>query len=383
MVNPFEKTKTPAEMAEIQKNRAISDAELLNKGAEYKSDKEGNIQLEATDEQIDVARKEMESDSSSRDADNEKEAFVSSLVGQEKELFTHYQDILESHRQLEPVLAKLSDEEKGIITKEWAKPYEEKTKNFIQDVPDGEKRREIHKKAVEFFQKKYGVAKQEQGGDVAKKEQEEQDKKRIEEVRKSISGHGENINEDLNTPEQNQYLQDKIQLVKNMGELIDAFSNVKGLKGAEKFRNSLEVSRLLTDVLWNGWHHTKEISSRRRISTAEQIPEELGLRDKVYKLIGHKREGNNFMANYDGVRQDIENRINRSSSISTFFDELRPFGGVVTKDGRTYSLVDIKKGFQYAIENPSEPDNLRFITRDFGLRDKAGKLIEEYLKSRK
>jgi len=168
MANPFEKTKTPAEMAEIQKNRAISDAELLTKGAGYKADKEGDVRLEATEEQIDVARSEMKSDLASKD--NNEETFALSLTGQEKELFAYYNEVMESHRQIEPILAKLPDAEKGIITKEWAKPYEEKSKSLIQNVPDGERRREIHKKAIEFFQKKNGTAEQEQENDAIKKE---------------------------------------------------------------------------------------------------------------------------------------------------------------------------------------------------------------------
>ncbi len=58
----FEKPKMPSpeEMAKIEKERALSDAELLKGGAEYKFDEKGNRRLNATDEQIEKAGEEME-----------------------------------------------------------------------------------------------------------------------------------------------------------------------------------------------------------------------------------------------------------------------------------------------------------------------------------
>lgn len=53
---------TPEEIAEIEKQRTISDAEMLKKGAIYKIDGEGGKILEPTSEQIDFAKKEMLSD---------------------------------------------------------------------------------------------------------------------------------------------------------------------------------------------------------------------------------------------------------------------------------------------------------------------------------
>jgi hypothetical protein len=43
------KQLSPEEMAKIEKEKALSDAELVKDGAEKKSDEEGNKILEATD----------------------------------------------------------------------------------------------------------------------------------------------------------------------------------------------------------------------------------------------------------------------------------------------------------------------------------------------
>jgi len=58
----FESPKmlSPEEMAEIEKERTLSDAELLKEGAEYKFDESGQKRFELTEEQVERARKEME-----------------------------------------------------------------------------------------------------------------------------------------------------------------------------------------------------------------------------------------------------------------------------------------------------------------------------------
>lgn len=53
---------SPEEMAKTEKERALSDAELLKGGAEYKFDDEGNKTLEVTGEQVDGVKEEMERD---------------------------------------------------------------------------------------------------------------------------------------------------------------------------------------------------------------------------------------------------------------------------------------------------------------------------------
>ena len=50
-----EKQYTPEEMAELEKSRAINDAELLKDGAEYKVDEKGNKHLEVTEQHIGTA----------------------------------------------------------------------------------------------------------------------------------------------------------------------------------------------------------------------------------------------------------------------------------------------------------------------------------------
>lgn len=53
------KMPTPEEMAKMQKERALSDAELIKGGADYAIDKNGNLKLNVTDEQIEQAKEEM------------------------------------------------------------------------------------------------------------------------------------------------------------------------------------------------------------------------------------------------------------------------------------------------------------------------------------
>ncbi len=56
------KMPTPEEMAETQKQRALSNAELIKDGAEYRYDKKGNSTLGVTEEQKSTAKKEMSQD---------------------------------------------------------------------------------------------------------------------------------------------------------------------------------------------------------------------------------------------------------------------------------------------------------------------------------
>lgn len=53
---------SPEEMAKIEKERVLLDAELLKGGAEYKFDEKGNKRLEIANEQFEKAGKEMEED---------------------------------------------------------------------------------------------------------------------------------------------------------------------------------------------------------------------------------------------------------------------------------------------------------------------------------
>lgn len=54
------KIPSPEEMAQIEKERTLSDAKLLKEGTEYKFDETGQKSFELTEEQIEQARKEME-----------------------------------------------------------------------------------------------------------------------------------------------------------------------------------------------------------------------------------------------------------------------------------------------------------------------------------
>lgn len=58
---------SPEEMAEIQEERTLSDAELIKGGAEYKSDEKGNVTLEPTRRQLKSIIKEHEEEVSIKD----------------------------------------------------------------------------------------------------------------------------------------------------------------------------------------------------------------------------------------------------------------------------------------------------------------------------
>lgn len=65
------KMPSPEEMAEIEKARILSDAELLKEGAEYKFDEIGQKSFELSTEQIERARKEMEQELSKKESKEE------------------------------------------------------------------------------------------------------------------------------------------------------------------------------------------------------------------------------------------------------------------------------------------------------------------------
>lgn len=111
----FEKQKTPQEMAQIKKERAISDSELLKGGAEYQIDNEGNEILLATGEQIESAKREMEKDLDKKGIEKRLE----NMNGEERELFdssVSYGNLLEESRVLLNE-GRISNEEFGNLSK--------------------------------------------------------------------------------------------------------------------------------------------------------------------------------------------------------------------------------------------------------------------------
>ncbi len=81
----FEKQKTPQEIAQIKKERTLSDAGLLNGGAEYEVDDKGNETFLATDKQIENARKEM-----GEDLEQEKRKFLENLSEDERKYLDEF-----------------------------------------------------------------------------------------------------------------------------------------------------------------------------------------------------------------------------------------------------------------------------------------------------
>jgi len=73
----FEKPSMPSpeEMAKIEKERALSDAELLKGGADYKFDEKDRKRLDVADEQIEKARGEMEQDKNKENIESPKIKF--------------------------------------------------------------------------------------------------------------------------------------------------------------------------------------------------------------------------------------------------------------------------------------------------------------------
>ncbi|HOX10819.1 MAG TPA: hypothetical protein P5323_04025 [Candidatus Moranbacteria bacterium] len=72
-------TPSPEEMAKIEKEKALSDAELLKGGADYKFDEKGQKRLDVTDEQIEKARGEMEQDKNKENIESPKIKFPENI----------------------------------------------------------------------------------------------------------------------------------------------------------------------------------------------------------------------------------------------------------------------------------------------------------------
>jgi hypothetical protein len=83
---------TPEEMAKIEKERALSDAEFLEGGAEYKINEQGEKQLEMTREQRERAQDEMINDK------------IEKLTTEEKSLFIADQGITNSMSKIDSLM---------------------------------------------------------------------------------------------------------------------------------------------------------------------------------------------------------------------------------------------------------------------------------------
>lgn len=84
---------SPEEMAKIEKERILSDAELLKGGADYKFDEKGQKRLDVTDEQIEEAREEMKTALQNREQVEKVEKELKSNFTQE--FFERHKDFAE------------------------------------------------------------------------------------------------------------------------------------------------------------------------------------------------------------------------------------------------------------------------------------------------
>lgn len=101
------KTLSLEEMAKIEKERALSDAELLKSGAEYKFDDQGRKMFKPTDEQLEEARKGMEKDKSKERMESPKIEFPEDIavVRALQNKLTEYKERLEKQIKDNPYKA--------------------------------------------------------------------------------------------------------------------------------------------------------------------------------------------------------------------------------------------------------------------------------------
>ena len=100
----FEGPKQPSQedVAKIEEERALSDAGLVKSGAEKRNDEKGNKILEATDEQIEEAREDMEGEYSEKQEKNRLDSFISmiefkiknKLPDNKEELFRNFYELV-------------------------------------------------------------------------------------------------------------------------------------------------------------------------------------------------------------------------------------------------------------------------------------------------
>ena len=76
-----EQFPTPNEMAQMEKERVLSDAEFLKHGAEFKFDDDGQKRLELTPEQVKLARDEMEKITDDEYENREEISFIETAKG--------------------------------------------------------------------------------------------------------------------------------------------------------------------------------------------------------------------------------------------------------------------------------------------------------------
>jgi hypothetical protein len=127
----FEQPSKPApeEIAKIEKGRAISDAELLKNGAEYKINEKGEKRLDATDEQIEEARKEFIKEEIKDGLENS-HSFVPLMMDKF------------SKEDISLILEALQDEQKNTINEKWQK---------LEEIDKSEKQRELEESKTGFF----------------------------------------------------------------------------------------------------------------------------------------------------------------------------------------------------------------------------------------
>lgn len=140
----MEKIFSPEKVAHTQKERTLSDAELLKGGAEYKLDEKGeNIMLEATEEQKDKAKEEMESDLKKREEEklnSVREKFENTLRKEEENI------IKDKFKSIK--------EEISLLEKEYESINYEEPKGIMNNIIDELKLNISIKKRVERFRKK-------------------------------------------------------------------------------------------------------------------------------------------------------------------------------------------------------------------------------------
>jgi hypothetical protein len=173
---------------------------------------------------------------------------------------------------------------------------------------------------------------------------------------------------DLNTPEQNIQLAEKIAVARSIGDLQDIFTlgEFAGIMGTRKFLQNLDVARQITARYWYGFE-----------APGNPLPDTSGLHDKLEEICRRgnrdiRRDGDLLKNTQEQFRQSVDTARDLRSLLSV----LRQYGGTVTEKGGTYSYADFCAAIDHALRHDPEPDAYQYITSGFDLRAKVRQLIQ-------
>jgi len=168
---------------------------------------------------------------------------------------------------------------------------------------------------------------------------------------------------DAEKNEQDEILTKRIDQAKTIEDVFAIFDDVNGIQGSEKSYTSEDVSKQIMDRMWFGKFFESGITRS------------CGLRKKVSEILSNQPP----LMSIDNkdIGNAIEKATGEAKNINELIRGLSKFGGVVTREMKSYTYYAIRKGIKYAANNSGMPEEqrFRFITRDFNLRKNVKKLL--------